>query len=118
MTKTRLPKLPKDKLTQKEKEHAQRTWDAGRLLADEIDLKSATKEHLLYSIKLQERFLQDYEHTRWLNETHILDLQKIYAEARGHCESTKLGLFHKIKKLENANNLLKQQLKTLREELN
>ena len=118
MTKARRPKLPKGKLTQKEKLHARRTWDAGRLLADEIDLKSATKEHLLYSIKLQERFLQDYEHTRWLNETHILDLQKIYAEARGHFESTRLGYFKKIQKVEEENKLLTKQLKKLREELN
>ena len=115
MTKTRRPKLPKGKLTQKEKQYAQRAWDAGRLLADEIDLKSATKEHLLYSIKLQERFLQDYEHTRWLNETHILDLQKIYAETKHHCEITKLGLFKKIKKLEDEKAELQ---KKLREELN
>ena len=118
MTKARRPKLPKGKLTKKEKLHAQKTWDAGRLLADEIDLKSATKEHLLYSIKLQERFLQDYEHTRWLNETHILDLKKIYAEARGHFESTRLGFFKKIQKVEDENKLLKKQLETLKKELN
>ena len=118
MTKARRPKLPKGKLTEKEKLHARRTWDAGRLLADEIDLKSATKEHLLYSIKLQERFLQDYEHTRWLNETHILDLQKIYAETRNHFESTRLGYFKKIQKVEEENKLLTNQLKKLREELN
>ena len=118
MTKKQQLKLPKNKLTQKQEQHAQRAWDAGRLLADEIDLKSATKEHLLYSIKLQERFLQDYEHTRWLNETHILDLQKIYAEARGHFESTRLGYFKKIQKVDEENKLLKKQLKKLREELN
>ncbi len=115
MTKKRQLKLPKNKLTQKQKQHAQKTWDAGRLLADEIDLKSATKEHLLYTIKLQERFLQDYEHTRWLNETHILDLRNIYTEARGHFESTRLGLFKKIKKLGDEKTELQ---KKLREELN
>ena len=118
MTKARQPKLPKGKLTQKVKDKAEKTWKEGKLLADEIDLKSATKEHLLYSIKLQERILQDYEMGRKFNQAHILDLRRTNSEMDRDIEAFRQGMFRKNQKLKEENEDLAKQLKKLREELN
>ena len=132
MTRTRQPKLPKGKLTQKEKDKAEKTWKEGKLLADEIDLKSATKEHLLYSIKLQERFLQDYEMGRKFNQAHILDLRRTNREMDRDIEAFRQGMFRKNEKLKEENKELnrsfeleleenqdlKAQIKRLKEGLN
>ena len=132
MTKARQPKLPKGKLTQKVKDKAEKTWKEGKLLADEIDLKSATKEHLLYSIKLQERILQDYEMGRKFNQAHILDLRRTNSEMDRDIEAFRQGMFRKNEKLKEEykelnesfdleleeNQDLKAQIKRLKEGLN
>ena len=132
MTKARQPKLPKGKLTQKVKDKAEKTWKEGKLLADEIDLKSATKEHLLYSIKLQERILQDYEMGRKFNQAHILDLRRTNREMDRDIEAFRQGMFRKNEKLKEEykelnrsfeleleeNQDLKAQIKRLKEGLN
>lgn len=47
------------KLTQREKQKAERCWEQGKLLAAEINLKKTTKKQFLHALKEGERIMQD-----------------------------------------------------------
>ena len=49
------------KLTQREKQKAENCWKQGKLLADEINLKSTTKKQFLHALKEGERIMQEQQ---------------------------------------------------------
>ena len=49
------------RLTQREKQKAANCWKQGKLLADEINLKSTTKKQFLHALKEGERIMQEQQ---------------------------------------------------------
>ncbi len=69
-TKTKKPKEePQYSLTQEQKDHVDRAYKEGRLLAEEIDLSITSKEDLLDALKNNERLLQNQQ--RLIDEYNI-----------------------------------------------